>query len=41
MVKSVDTIQRVVVRGTRAVAIFRDKSWRNLERIGTEWKVAE
>ena len=41
MAKSVETVQRIVVRGTRAVAIFRDKSFRNLERIGTEWKVAE
>jgi hypothetical protein len=41
MAKSVETVQRVVVRGTRAVAIFGDKSWRNLERIGADWKVAE
>jgi hypothetical protein len=41
LAKSVEAVQRVVVRGDRAVAIFRDKSWRPLERIGTEWRLAE
>ena len=38
MEKSIKRIQRVVVRGERAVAIFSDKEWGTFVREGTEWK---
>lgn len=36
---AVNRIQRIVVRGNRAVVIFPDKSWKNLERVGKDWKI--
>jgi hypothetical protein len=36
--QSIESIQRVVVRGDRAVAIFLDQQWVDLVREGGEWK---
>jgi hypothetical protein len=41
LANSVDKVRRVVVRGTRAVVIFPDESWRTLERVDNEWKMDE
>jgi hypothetical protein len=38
MEQSIKRIQRVVVRGDRAVVIFGGKEWTNLVREGGEWK---
>jgi hypothetical protein len=38
MEQSIGSIQRVVVRGERAVAIFSDQQWVDLVREGGEWK---
>ena len=35
--KSLKGLQRVVVRGDRAVAIFSDKEWMNFARVGGQW----
>jgi hypothetical protein len=41
MAQSINKVQRIVVRGNRAAVIFPDKAWRNLERVGGEWKIDE
>jgi hypothetical protein len=41
MAQSIEKVQRIVVRGNRAVVIFPAKAWRNLERVGGEWKIDE
>jgi hypothetical protein len=38
MDQSIGSIQRVVVRGDRAVAIFSDQQWVDLVLEGGEWK---
>jgi len=39
LAQSLAKVQRIVVRGNRAIVIFPDKSWRNLERVDAEWKL--
>jgi len=41
MAQYIEKVQRIVVRGNRAVVIFRDKVWRNLEWGGGAWKIDE
>jgi predicted transcriptional regulator len=36
--KSLKTIQRVIVRGDRAVVIFANKGWTNFVKEGGQWK---
>jgi hypothetical protein len=36
--QSIKRIQRVVVRGDRAVVIFSDKQWSSFVREGEKWK---
>jgi len=36
--KSLKTIQRVIVRGDRAVVIFANKGWANFVKEGGQWK---
>ena len=39
MADAIEKARRIVVGGNRAVVIFPDKSWKNLERVGGEWKI--
>jgi hypothetical protein len=39
MAQAIAEVQRIVVRGKRAVVLFSDKSSRELERVGKEWKI--
>jgi len=39
MAQAIAEVQRLVVRGNHAVVLFSDKSSRELERVGNEWKI--
>jgi hypothetical protein len=41
MAQSINKVQRIVVRGDRAVAIFPGNVWTNLAQVGGEWKIDE
>jgi hypothetical protein len=41
MARSIAKVQRIVVRGNRAVVILPDKAWKSLERVGGMWKIDE